>query len=155
MRSLSDRYRDLFPAVLGASVQDPTTGAWRHAFAEIQPAGADAYNVQPGARGGTTSTNYALEIMNRRTAPGTLVWMRHRDEQQVIHYEFIGSCCCAVCYSGIDVTGPALLWVDGQGLWEAINLTGQTAALVTQAGTPALSGAVYDGAMLSAYEHYF
>ena len=134
MRTYSERYRDLFPATVLGSVQDATTGAWRHAFRELMPAGADAYSSAPGFRSGATDQNYALEINNVRTAPGTNVWVRHRDEQGLqLHFEFVAPClCCGCepCYQGVMIVGPALAWVDADGGWAAVDLTGKAGGVV-------------------------
>lgn len=127
MRQLADRYRDLFPCEILDSVQDPDTGAWRHAWRELMPSGLDVYGGQPAARRGSTATNYALEIMNRRATSGTLTWIRHRDEiGGTLKYEFENccSCGCEPCYEGVEVTGPALPSIDEEGSWELLDLTG-------------------------------
>src|SRR5215471_13139080 len=89
MRSLADRYRDLFPARITSAAQDATTGAWRHAWVELTPGATDAYDTPPDGRTGTTAIAYALENNNQQAAAGRVVWLRHRDEGGgQIHYEF-------------------------------------------------------------------
>jgi hypothetical protein len=124
----------LFPAIIGDSLQDDRTGAWRHAWTELVPA-LDVYRLDPGTRSGSTEINWATELMNRRTAAGTLVWVRHRDQVEQIHFEFENCCaCCDPCYQGVEITGPALAWIDAEGNWSAIDLTGLTGALVVTDG---------------------
>lgn len=81
-------YRALFPAIILARTLS-AGGVWRHAWIELTPGGTNAYSVNPGARSGTVDVNYALEENNRATEPGTVVWLRHRDEDGgVIHLSF-------------------------------------------------------------------
>jgi len=156
MSRLSERYRDLFPAVIQGNVQDSTTGAWRHAWSELSPAGTDAYtSSQPGARSGTTTVNYALEINNNQTASGVQVWMRHRDEQQQLHFEFhappaaaggAGTITVQDVSASPSVAGVSTLQFDKTtGLVVATGTVGASAKVTLQQATPTQSGGVIAG----------
>jgi hypothetical protein len=89
MRSLTDTYRNHFPAVILGRFRDPVTRRWRYAWAELTPGDPDSYSVQPGARSGTVDLNYALEENNAQVDAGRIVWMRHRDEDGgALHFAF-------------------------------------------------------------------
>src|SRR5262245_55259754 len=88
MKRFIEAYRELFPARILSSALDTGTGQYHHAWIELTVAATDGYQEQAGARSGTTSTNYALELNNAQCPDNTLVWLRHRDEREQLHYEF-------------------------------------------------------------------
>jgi hypothetical protein len=88
MRSLADRYRDQFPAVLTAV--EVRGGIPYYGFTELTPTATSAYTIQPGARSGTPTLNWLRELSDRLVPVGTLCWARHRDEDGgSLHYEGI------------------------------------------------------------------
>jgi hypothetical protein len=86
MRRRPDTYYDLFPALV---IDADDSGDYPvHAWIELTPGPNQTYNVQPGARSGSLTTNYAREINDRVIPVGERVWLRHRDEDGgQVHYE--------------------------------------------------------------------
>lgn len=108
MRSLADHYRDHFPAVITGHVFYVPTRHYRHSWLEVTPGPTpDTYAIPPGARSGELGLNYALEENNSAVGAGTVVWMRHRDEQGQLHFAFL-----APQSSRVIIYGPP---PDGDG----------------------------------------
>jgi len=88
MRNAVQPYRQLFPAAL-ADVVIGDAGVPLYGWVELTPSAAGAYEVQPGARSGTTDLNWAREVEDHVVEVGALVWMRHRDQDGAVHFEFV------------------------------------------------------------------
>ena len=151
MRSLADRYRDLFPALLTAVAV--RGGVPYYGFVEAEAGDGGDYYVPPAARTGTPTLNWARELNDELVDVGVLAWMRHRDEGGGhLHFEFEGSCC-----SRSLIIGPTTPAGSGSGAGDSVSvacrpdpLPRDLCLVVESADCPDLAGRFplrYEGAL--------